>query len=346
MSCFHSRFTSGFTPRFSPRLNPRSSLALSIAFAAACSSPEETPPDAAPPPPPSMIPSSATGRFALTSELTLAVPAEAEPVLATLTAATDGPDDPTRYLVDHMIATLPDGTMKTIALGAAPYVAAYLNARLADVMPRFAPGIAALVDGLSRIATHLGTTETLRVDGVGNAVRTITGVRFTVGATPINVRFADHGLPDVPVDTRATLDAAGHLTLTGHHHALPYGALLRLGLDHAVVPSVEPTARDLPEALAALVDCDAIGAAVADRLGIGAPALYRAACRTAMTAIASEIDTRIAAIEDVTLTVAGGADAIDLDGDGVMDELRNGGWTAAGAVTAFRAGSFAASEAP
>ncbi|MEO7733575.1 MAG: hypothetical protein ABIY55_21610, partial [Kofleriaceae bacterium] len=152
-----------------------------LTFAAACGPDAATTPDAAPlpppPPPPSMIPSSAAGSFALTSELALAIPDEAEPMIATLTAATDGPDDPTRYLVDRMIATLPDGTLKTIALSAAPYVAAYLSARLDDVAPRFAPGIALLAGGLSRIATHFGTTETLRIDKAGTAVRTITGVR-------------------------------------------------------------------------------------------------------------------------------------------------------------------------
>jgi hypothetical protein len=113
-----------------------------------------------------------------------------------------------------------------------------------------------------------------------------------------------------------------------------------------VVPSVEPTAQDLPAALAALVDCDAIGAVVADRVGIGTPTLYRTACRTAMTAMASELDARIAAIGELSLTVAGAADAIDLDNDGTIDELHDGGWTATGSVTAFRAGSFTGHEAP
>ena len=321
---------------------------LALAFAAACGANADTAPDAArpPPPPPSIIPSSAAGSFALTSELALAIPDEAVPLLATLTAATDGPDDPTRYLVDHMIATLPDGAMKRIAVGAAPYVAAYLSARLADVAPRLAPGIALLAGGLSRIATHLGTTETLRIDNAGNAVHTITGVRFAAGPTPVVVRFADTGLTEVAVPTHATLDAAGHVSIASHSHALPYGALLRIGLDRAVVPSVEPTAQDLPAALAALVDCDAIGTLVAERIGIGAPTLYRTACQTALTALASELDARIAAIGDLSLTVAGGADAIDLDGDGTIDELHNGGWTAAGGVTAFRAGSFTGREAP
>jgi hypothetical protein len=325
----------------------RSCSYLALAFAAACGPDDHAAPDAAPPPPPpTMIPSSPAGSFALSSELTLAVPDDATPLIATLADATDGPDDPARYLVDHMIATLPDGTMKKLALSVAPYVAAYVSARLEDVAPQLAPGIAALANGVLRIATHLGTVETLRIDGSGNAVRTITGVRFTVGPTPTVVSFAGSGLADITVATHATLDAAGHLSLAAHSHALPYGALLRLGLDRAVVPSALPGADDLPAALAALVDCDALGAVVADRIGLGAPALYRDACRTAMTALASELDERLAAIGDLSLTVAGAATAIDLDGGGTIDELTTGGWTATGEVTAFRAGSFSARAAP
>jgi len=334
-----------------PSLDLRSCLAFAFTLAAcgASGTAPEVAPDASPPPPPPpppMIPAQTTGRFAVTSELALAVPAEVAPVLATLTEATDGPDDPTRYLIDHMIATLPDGAVKSIALGAAPYLAAYVQARIGEVAPRLAPGLAALANGLTRVATHVGTTETLRVDGAGNALRTITGVRFMVGDTPIVARFADHGLPDIPVTTKVTLDAAGHVTLAAHSHPLPYGALLRLGLDRAVVPSVEPTAHDLAGALAALVDCDALGAMVGDRLGAGLATLYVTACATAMTTLASELDARLAEVADITLTVAGAADTLDLDHDGSVDELRNGGWTAPGVVTAFRAGSFAASELP
>ena len=56
-------------------------------------------------------------------------------MITLLTDATDGPDDPSHYLLDQMIATLPDGTIKTIAGDAVPYVAAYLNAQITAVAP-------------------------------------------------------------------------------------------------------------------------------------------------------------------------------------------------------------------
>jgi len=338
-----SSFTSPVT-----RVRCGSPVLIVLALLAGCGS---TPPgpDAAPP---STVPTSPAGRFAVTSTFDLPVPAAAGVVLAALADATDGPDDPTRYLVDRMIATLPDGTIKTIAGGAAPYVAAYLNERLADIAPRFVTGIAAISDGLARVASHVGTVETLEIDGSGAAIRTITGVRFDVAAKPVIAGFADAGLADIVVGTHVALDATGHVTIGDHAHGVPYGALLRLGLDRAVIAVVEPAARDLAAALAALVDCIALGALAADRIGLGSPALYQTACRAAMTAIASELYARIAAIDDapVALEVTGGADGVDLDGDGTLDELRAGRWSGALSSAAARepieAARFTGTKAP
>ena len=328
-----------------------SCVLVALAAIASCSgSPPAVTPDATAPP--STIPTSPAGVFSLASRLDVQVPAPAAPVLAALTAATDGPDDPARYLVDRMIATLPDGPVKTLAGRVAPYVAAYLNARLADIAPRFVAGVDAMATGLSRLATHLGTIETLRIDAGGNAQRTITGLRFELGAAPIAVSFADGGLPDITVGLRVALDATGHVKLSQHAHRLPYGALLQLGLDRAVVLTVEPTARDLASALGKLVDCERIGGMVAERVGLGSATLYAAACRAGMTAIASEIEAQIAAIDDseLGLDVTGAAIGVDGDGDGTMDELRSGSWSGALYSAAARApiatASFTGRKAP
>jgi hypothetical protein len=92
---------------------------------------------------------------------------------------------------------------------------------------------------------------------------------------------------------------------------------------------VASTARDLASALGVLVDCDRLAALLADRIGVGSPSLYRTACRAAMTAIASEIDDRIAAIDATSfrIEVSGAAQGVDVDGDGSLDELRAGTWT-------------------
>ena len=313
----------------------RSCSLLALAWFTACGDGPPPAPDA----PPSMIPTSPAGIFTLTSTLDIEVPPAAAPVLARLIAATDGPDDPSRYLLDRMIATLPDGPIRTLAGNAAPYLAAYLNERLGEIAPGFVTGIDKLADGLSRIASHIGTVETLQIDATGAATRTITAVRFELGAAPITLRLADNGLGDIVTSLDVTLDTAGAagpagtIALGTHAHALPYGAVLRLGLDRAVVGSVVPAAHDLAGALTALVDCDRLGTMVADRIGLGSEAPYRAACRAGMIAIASEVYDRIATIDDTPLglELAGTALGIDLDANGTMDELRQGRWT--GTVT-------------
>jgi hypothetical protein len=302
-------------------------VTLAITGLVACGGPAPAP-DAAPP---STVPTHPTGVFALASTFDVHLPAAAEPAIAVLTAATDGPDDPTRYLVDRMLASLPDGTAKTIAMTVAPYVAAYVNARLVDIAPRFVAGLDGIATGVARIATHFGTVETLRVADDGTGVRTITAVRFDVGRAATVVHLADAGLADISAAVRVTLDAAGRFTISEHAHDLPYGTILRLGVDRAVVPSVEPAAHDLAGALGTLLDCDRLGAVIADRVGLGSAALYGGACRAAMTAIASEIDAHLAAIDQTSLgiEVAGAATALDDTGDGVVDELRAGRWTGA-----------------
>src|SRR5262249_46791558 len=142
------------------------------------------------------VPIDPTGRYAVTSSYALASPpAAATDVLGELVAATDGADDPSRYLIDLMIERLPPGTTKAYAAALAPYVAAYVNQRLAMVAPQFVDGARGLANGLSRIATRFGTSETFAIASDGprveaddyvveshTLVRTITGVRFDLHA--------------------------------------------------------------------------------------------------------------------------------------------------------------------
>lgn len=333
--------------RLSCRLSVWSLLA-SIALAGCASSSDPPPPDAAP----SLIPTSAEGAFAIASALDVPVPAAAQAILATLSAATDGADDPSRFLLERMIATLPEGTIRSLASQAVPYVAAYLNERVSEIAPQLVPGLEAMVGGLARIAGAFDTVETLQITKDGSALRTITGVRFELARGATVVSFGEAGLPDLVSSARVELDAAGALAISPHSHPLPVGALLRLGLDRAISPSVAPGARDVAGALAALVDCDRLGALVSERIGLGAPTLYRAACRTAMIAVASEIEERIAEVDRaaIVIDVAGSALGVDRNGDGALDELRAGRWTGSVISTSGRipigAASFAGSEAP
>jgi hypothetical protein len=322
-----------------------------VALAGACTSPSvaEPAPDAAP------LPLDPVGRFAVTSTLSLAEPPPAaDAVLDELLAATDGPDDPSRYLIDLMIARLPEGRVRTYAEAVAPYAAAYLSGRIDEVAPRFADGARALSTGLSRIAHRFGTTELLSIDASGDALvtaadrgrrwyplrRTITGLRFDLrggGGATVEVPFEPEGLPDLVAATRIELGWPGaadeladdRLALDSHTMALPYTALLRLGLDRAVIPSVVPGAHDLAGALVSLVDCAHLGVLVSEWIGLGSPDLYAQSCELGLTTLAARIYNRIDAIEtpSVSLALAGAAIAVDIDGDGTMDTVEGGAWT-------------------
>lgn len=307
---------------------------LLVLFAAACA---EDP--ALPPADPVAVPVDPVGRYAVTSTFSLsAPPPAAADVLGELTAATDGPDDPSRYLIDLMIERLPAGSAKTYASAVAPYVAAYVNQRIASVAPRFADGARALSIGLSRIAQRFGTTEEFEladatgVDSAPSLVlrRTIVGVRFDrrAGRELVDVRFAPVGLADIASASRALL-VDDRLAIERHAAALPYTALLRLGLDEAVIPDVVPDAHDLAQTLVALVDCDQLGTVVAEYLGLGSAGFYASACSIGLTALAARIYDRIDAIEPAVLPLdlAGEAIAVDADGDGPMDAIASGAWT-------------------
>jgi len=316
------------------------SLLVVCLFASACSEATPAPaPDSAVP-----VPIDPTGRYAVTSSFSLASPpAAAADMLGELVAATDGPDDPSRYLIDLMIERLPPGTTKAYAAALAPYVAAYVNQRIATVAPAFVDGARGLANGLSRIATRFGTTEMFDIASDGPRVegddyvaeshtltRTITGVRFELhaGRDVADVRFAPLGLPDLTASSVVMIDG-DRLTIVRHATALPYTRMLRLGFDFAVIPDVVPAAHDLAQALAALVDCDQLGAAVAEYMGVGSPSFYATACTLGLTALASRIYARIDAIDaaSLPLEVAGEAIAVDVTGDGPMEAIAHGTWT-------------------
>lgn len=298
-------------------------LITTILFIAACaSSGDDTPaPDATPP-----APLEPAGTYAVRSMYSLtSPPAGAASMLAELTAATDGSDDPARFLIDKLVARLPEGRTQLVVAAVAPYLAAYVQARIDRVAPRLTAGIRELSDGLNQIARRFGTTEQLTIGDDGRAHRLITGLRFEVGGQLVEIPFAPRGIGDVATSCNFAL-ANDRLTFSEHSAALPYGVLLRNGLDRAVIPQVVPSAYDLDGALHVLVDCDALGEIVSEYLGIGSPELYRGACSVAVTRVAAEITERLD-IASAHMTVAGSARAIDLDGDGPVDVIMSGTWS-------------------
>ena len=304
-----------------------SELRFSVLLLSACASASVAPaPDA------STVPRTATGAYALTSQLDLAtIPPQATTMLSSLSSMIDGPDDPSRYLIDRLIDALPPGTVQSIARDLAPAAAAYLQSHLDDAAPRLVPGLRALDEGLSRTARRFGTIETLRIASDDTASRAIVGVTVAPAGVTVPIVLAEHGLPDVQAALQVGLDATGVLSLGKHRIALPYGALLRLELDRAVIPTVDPGATDLATALRDLVDCARVGALLADDL-IGPADVYQAACEVGLSTAASELYQQLSMTETpLELELTGVARGLDRDGDRAMDAFDGGAWTGSAA---------------
>jgi hypothetical protein len=204
------------------------------------------------------------------------------------------------------------------------FVASYVELELDKIAPNFAPGIRALSIGLNAIGHHVTTIERLIIASDGIMTRSLIGLELA--NTP--VELAAGGAPDQLSITRAAIDGEGTVAIATHKLALPYGRMLRLGLDRAVIPPIDLGAGNLAEALRDLVDCHQLGITVAAHAPIGSAGMYETACTIAMIKLASDVDERLSAIDAAPfeLYVSGTATGVDRDGDGTMDEIRNGVW--------------------
>src|SRR5687767_5713144 len=85
------------------------------------------------------VPLSAEGKYSVISQFDIAtnIPGDAGQVISAIIDATDSPDDPTHWILDQLVAELPEGSFKNNVKGAIPFVAGYLNDRLLEVAPDF-----------------------------------------------------------------------------------------------------------------------------------------------------------------------------------------------------------------
>lgn len=271
------------------------------------------------------------GSFTLHSDYDLAanLPGQAGRVLTVFIDATDGDDDPTRYLVDRIVDALPAGHIKNIARTSAPIVASFLNERILTIAPSFVSTVRDAGNKLGQIAHHFGLRESLDATADGHAVHTITGLHVTIDRAAFDIPFAEVGQPTVTTPTTVGLDDARTVTIAGHTIALSYGQLVTLALDKAIIPMLDTSAVDLADLFTHLVDCHAVGDAVYDALELGSPSTFEAACSDGLVAGADLIYATINSVDTAALqlTVAGTAKAIDVDEDGDIDRIVTGAWT-------------------
>ncbi len=290
------------------------------------------PVDAAPPPLP---------QFAVASvyDLGATVPGAAGSALGIITALTDAPDDPAAFVLAAMVAQLPDGAVKDALVAGEPVIAAYLDDQLLMWAPDLVGTLVALGNDLTAAAQAVGTDDVIAItDGGATASHAVTGLHYVIGDVAYDLPFANQGIAPVVVPVVDVAFGTGALALADHALPLPYGAMLKLTLDGAIVPSVDPAADGLLDLLQDAIDCAAVGSAVVNSVHLGDPGELAAICNAALEATANEVYADLVALDDQTLTLqVSGIAVAPVGSDGQVDMLYDGSWT--GTVTYGSAGT-------
>ena len=281
---------------------------------------------------------SGTYKLHSTYDLATNAPGTVGDVVNAFIAATDDQEDPTKWVVDQALAAMPNGTLKTFLQNAEPFVIGYLNDRVTALAPNLIGTMKQIGSDFGQIAKHFGLNETLVVSKGGSdyiSTHTVLGAHFKFDMVETDLDFAAYNISNVIVNNvGVSLDTTGKLSIAEHKVPLPYGKVLKLGLDGAIIPMIDPSAHNLNELLAHEVDCHAVGQAISDAISsflgfsVGGASTFAAACSAGLNAGATYIYDKIAAIDGSVLEFdeAGTARALDKTGDKLIDNLNTGAW--------------------
>lgn len=281
-------------------------------------------------------PLDASGTYAMHSTFDLATnaPGKVGEVVNAVIEATNDPDDPSRWILDQVIGQVSNSTLRSALNLGKELAVGWLNDELLDVAPDFFSTMVQVGADFGDLAKHFGLNETLTLTGAGGtytAKHTITGAHFKLGTQELDFALRNYNVANIVVDNIAvTMDATGQLTIAPHTVALTYGKLLRIALDGAIIPFIDPSAHNLNELLAHQIDCPAIGAGVADVVGFPSFAgALSSACTLGLNAAASYVYTKIDSLDSTALqfAIGGSVRGMDKNGDRSIDTLVTGSWT-------------------
>jgi hypothetical protein len=271
-------------------------------------------------------------------DLATNAPGKVGDVVNTIIDMTDGADDPANYLLTLMIDQISNSTIKNALNSAKPFAAGYLNDQLLQFAPDFVDTAIQLGNDFGQMARNFGTNEQLDVTGTAGALtstHTILGAHFKIDNVESDINFADHAIENVVVPgVEITMDASNRFGIAAHTVPLPYGKVLRLGVDEVLIPMLEPSASNLQELLAAKIDCSSVGPIVSDAVydyigftpGSG---VFTSACNAGLVIAANQIYAQIEGIDGSALVfgIAGAARAVDSNNDRKIDKILTGQWT-------------------
>jgi hypothetical protein len=276
------------------------------------------------------------GRYYLESLFVLAdgLPPGQHSGLQTFLDMTDDLYDPATWILDQVEGSI--GEPWKTALQVAR-VGLDLDRELYDLIiensPALVVGLVETGGKLAQLVENLGLASLLEVGGddietgalsvhhqVTGALYLLDGDRYDYSAAQMGLTFENVG------PTGAALQSGKReLGIDRHRLELPYGEILLFGLDKVVAPSVDPFASSFAHLLANLIDCTAIGKAIADELPIGSASVYKAACEAGVAAGVSSITADIADMQ-AELFIKGAADLVDGNKDNKVERLANGEW--------------------
>lgn len=275
---------------------------------------------------------SVDGTYAMHSTFDLATnaPGTVGDVVNTIIAATDDPEDPTKWVVDLALSQMSGGVIKSALQSAEPYVVGYLNDQVLSFAPSFVSTMVTMGKDFGQMSKNFGTVETLAISGA-TSVHTVTGAHLKIDTNEQDLMFSAYGMDNVVVNgVGITADAStGKVQIAEHKLPLAYGKILHIGLDAMIIPALSAGASDLNSLFENLVDCDAVGQAIDDYIGFGGASTYASACHLGLTAGANLIYSKINAIDATALTfdIAGTVRAVDSNSDGKADKLQTGAWS-------------------
>lgn len=278
------------------------------------------------------VPTTPEGSYAMQSRFDLAtnVPGTAGTITGYVIDATDSPGDPTLFIVQKLTAALPDGSIKNAVVSATPYVAGYLNDKLLEVAPTFVTKMLALANAFGQVTKDFGMMEVLEIDAAGHAVKTVKGLRFEIDGVEQEFAFADYGIAETRVEgLQVTLSKTGALAISEHEIPMKYGQVMKLALDGALIPMIDPASANLGQLFKSAVNCKAVGRYVYDAIGFGSASTFELACNTGLAAGATALYDLMNNIDSAALKfgLTGEARGVDRNRDGKMDEIVTGTWS-------------------
>jgi hypothetical protein len=265
-------------------------------------------------------------------DMTTGLPGDVGQIVNGIIEATDGPDDPGRWLCDTAAAQISNGTLRDLAEAACAVAGGYINDRLLEIAPDFVTTLIQVANDLGHVARNFGLESQLDIMASGQGFvskHTVTALSFKLEGSQAAELFplADYGMPAVAVsNVGLTWETTGKITVQQHQIPLSYAAVLRVALDEVIIPAVDPTASNLPELLQNLVDCNAVGVAIYDAIGFGSVSTFEAACESGLVAGGNLAYSQIGNLGEVKFQITGTARGTDANGDKKVDQIKSGTW--------------------